>query len=81
MQTQTKYITLLHTEYVDRFLNPKTDCIPPNFDLRNFIVNHIKSGKKISGSLISREYLKQTGNKVGRQRIERLLKKLGVYAK
>ncbi len=81
MQTQTKYITLLHTEYVDRFLNPKTDCIPPNLTLRNFIVSHIKSGLPVKPSLMEREYLKLTGKRVSQQRIGRLLKKLGVYAK
>lgn len=81
MQTQTKYITLLHTEYVDRFLNPKTDCIPPNLTLRNFIVSHIKSGKAVSPTLIAREYLATTGKRVSQQRVRRLLVRLGVYAK
>lgn len=74
MQTDSKYN--IRTQYVS-FLNPKSTKTEPNVTLRTFILDWVKDGKELSGSLIAREYTKKTGSSVTRQRVEALIKQLG----
>ena len=78
MQTDTKYITPVHNKCVDSFINAPTRGIKPNIQLRKFIVEWVKSGKDISSSLIAREYNAKYKPQVTRQRVDRLIQKLGV---
>lgn len=82
MRNRLNYNIVIHNECVLRFLSPQlSNYSSTNDQLRKFIVKCVSSGMPYTATYIAREYERQTGVGISRQRVAELLEKLEAACK